>query len=91
MDRRVKVGNGTNKLIPVHSVFVVKDLGKFFDSVVGDFGDLPDMVLVSLKVLNFGIKDLPSSLVRLFEDCPAIFCIGVVSKVSAFVQKTFAI
>ena len=63
---------------------------EFLDRVGDDLGDLPDLVLVALQMLHLLVEDLPGELAGLLQHHAAVFGVGVVAEVGAFVDEALA-
>ena len=65
--------------------------GQFFQAVRGNLGDAADAVFVAQHGDDLGIEHLPGELVGLVQDFPAVFRIGVVPEIRAFVDEALAV
>src|SRR5262249_50217212 len=83
----VVFADGLEELFRVHALELVCE---FLDRVGDDLGDLPDLVLVALQMLHLSVEDLPGELSRLLQHHAAIFGVGVVAEVGAFVDEALA-
>src|SRR5262245_14432893 len=80
-------GDGLEKLLRVYAVELARE---FLDRIGDDLGDLPDLVLVALQMLHLLVEDLPGELAGLLQHHAAVFGVGVVAEVGAFVDEALA-
>src|SRR5215813_9831096 len=80
-------GDGLEKLLRVHAVELARE---FLDRIGDDLGDLPDLVLVALQMLHLLVEDLPGELAGLLQHHAAVFGVGVIAEVGAFVDEALA-
>src|SRR5262249_37432061 len=83
----IVLGDSLEKLLRVHAVELVRE---FLDRIGDDLGDLPDLVLVALQMLHLLVEDLPGELAGLLQHHAAVFGVGVVAEVGAFVDEALA-
>src|SRR5262249_7477129 len=80
----IVLGDGLEKLLRVHPFELVREV---LDCIGDDLGDLPDLVLVALQMLHLLVEDLPGELAGLLQHHAAVFGVGVVAEVGAFVDE----
>src|SRR3989442_9249349 len=80
-------GDGLEELLRVYAVELVPEV---LDRIGDDLGDLPDLVLVALQMLHLLVEDLPGELAGLLQHHAAVFGVGVVAEVGAFVDEALA-
>src|SRR5262249_38857090 len=83
----IVLGDGFEKLLRVHAIELARE---FLDRIGDDLGDLPDLVLVALQMLHLLVEDLPGELAGLLQHHAAVFGVGVIAEVGAFVDEALA-
>src|SRR5262245_5650493 len=81
------LGDGFEKLLRVTAVELARE---FLDRIGDNLGDLPDLVLVALQMLHLLVEDLPGELAGLLQHHAAVFGVGVIAEVGAFVDEALA-
>src|SRR4029079_7119822 len=69
------------------AIDIVEPFYEILDRVGADLGDLLDPVFVAQHRNNLLVEDLPGELTGLHEDDAAVFRIGVIAEVRAFVDE----